>query len=74
MTLSEKKRLIAQFLARCNEYADAKLADYHAQARLETGTEALALADKISHWSAYRAFNAHAIAELETTALDDWFD
>lgn len=74
MTLAEKKQLVARFLARCNEYADAKLEAYHAQARAEQGPEALSLADKISHWSAYRAFNEHAIGELETTRLDSWFD
>ena len=74
VTLSEKKQLVARFLARCNEYADAKLEEYHARARTESGPDALELADKISHWSAYRAFNEHAIAELATPALDAWFD
>lgn len=74
MTLAEKKQLVARFLARCNEYADAKLEGYHTQARAERGPEALSLADKISHWSAYRAFNEHTIAELETSRLDSWFD
>ena len=74
MTLNEKKQLVARFLTRCNEYADAKIDEYHARARTQDAEEALALADKIGHWSAYKAFNQHAIAELETAALDDWFD
>ena len=34
----------------------------------------LALQDRISHWTAYRAFNEHAIMELNGTELDDWFE
>jgi hypothetical protein len=78
LTLVEKKTLITRFLARCNVYADAKLAAYIEEylASLHAGNtaEALSLADKISHWSAYKAFNRHAIGELETTALDEWLD
>lgn len=74
MTLTEKKQLVARFLARCNEYADAKLEEYHARTQTPDANEALALADKIGHWSAYKAFNQHAMAELTTAALDDWFD
>ena len=76
LTLAEKKRLVARFLTRCNEYADAKLEQYleDCAAPPGSGAETLALADKISHWAAYKAFNQHAIAELETAALDAWFD
>jgi hypothetical protein len=72
--LGEKKRLVADFLARCNRYADAKIADYTARAAGLEGTEALANSDKLSHWHAYRAFNEHALRELASDALDDWFD
>lgn len=78
MTLVEKKALITRFLARCNEYADTKLAayieEYRASSQAGNTAEALSLAAKISHWTAYQAFNRHAIGELETTALDDWLD
>ena len=29
--------------------------------------------DKIGHWTAYRAFNEHALDELARGELDDWF-
>lgn len=78
LTLVEKKALITRFLAQCNDYADAKLAayieEYRASLRSGNAAEALALAGKIGHWTAYKAFNRHAIGELETRALDDWFD
>ena len=74
LTLSEKKQVVAQFLRRCNEYADAKLEAYRARGEIGDAVEALALADKISHWTAYKTFNLHALAELETSALDAWLD
>ena len=38
-----------------------------------SASEALAVQDKIGHWTAYRAFNEHALAELARGELDDWF-
>ena len=35
--------------------------------------ETLAVQDKIGHWTAYRAFNEHALAEIARGELDDWF-
>jgi len=74
MTLDEKKALVGAFLARCNAYADRQLAQYRGELERAVGTRALELADKIGHWTAYRTFNEHAIGELATTRLDDWFD
>ena len=68
MTLNSKKALVRQFLARCNRYADDKLEGYQAQLNAATGTETLALQDKIGHWTAYRTFNEHAMGELQTAA------
>ena len=73
-SLDQKKQLVADFLSRCNKYADEKLAAYQAQLAALSGVDALAVAEKISHWAAYRAFNEHAIRELETNILDSWFD
>lgn len=72
MTLEEKKRLIGRFLERCNAYADRELEGLRARLEHARGKEALELADKIAHWSAYRAFNEHAIEELASERLDDW--
>jgi hypothetical protein len=74
MELLQKKALIRQFLDRCNRYADDQLRGYRAAFEAATPAEQLALADKIGHWSAYRTFNEHAMAELETDRLDGWFD
>jgi hypothetical protein len=73
MTLSEQKTLVARFLAQCNQYADQKLAQYRRELETADATTALAIHDKIGHWTAYRAFNERAIEELRTDALDAWF-
>jgi hypothetical protein len=73
MTLDEKKALVADFLARCNRYADDKLAEYRTALDGASGPRVLELQDKIGHWTAYRVFNEHAITELRTAALDEWF-
>jgi hypothetical protein len=68
-----KKAVVADFLARCNRYADGQLDKYRAQLAAASAAEALAVQDKIGHWTAYRAFNAHALTELTHGELDDWF-
>ncbi|HEU4620449.1 MAG TPA: hypothetical protein VFV10_20615 [Gammaproteobacteria bacterium] len=73
MTLAEKKALVGDFLARCNRYADEKLAAYREELRTAAGPRAGELREKIRDWSAYRRFNEHALTELETETLDDWF-
>ncbi len=76
----DRKRIVVDFLQRCNAYADAKLRDYNTRMRADTGhvdsnsDELMQLADKISHWSAYRAFNDVAIHEIHDGELDDWFE
>lgn len=74
MTLEEKKALIQRFLERCNRYADGKIIGHRAELAAANGAQALALADKLAHWAAYRAFNDYTIAELDTPELDDWID
>lgn len=73
MTLEEKKSLVADFLARCNRYADGKLSEYRGSLDGASGQRALEIQDKIGHWTAYKTFNEYTIAELETARLDDWF-
>jgi hypothetical protein len=73
-TLSEKKSIVSDFLLRCNRYADDKLAGFAAELERSAGLEALAIQDEISHWTAYKAFNEYALAELETEELDAWFE
>ena len=74
MTLIEKKRVVREFLERCNTYAEQQLAGYHSALAAATPWQAMEIEDKINHWTAYRAFNAFAIEELATAELDDWFD
>ena len=73
ITLDEKKALVAGFLGKCNGYADRKLAEYQTELAVASGALALELKAKISDWTAYRAFNEHAIQELGGDTLDDWF-
>lgn len=73
MDAAAKKAVVADFLARCNRYADAQLDKYRAQLAAASAVDALAVQDKIGHWTAYRTFNVHALAELARGELDDWF-
>lgn len=67
-----RKRIITDFLERCNAYADERIAHYSAAFDGTTAAEALALQDKLGHWRAYLAFNEHAIKELQAGELDHW--
>jgi hypothetical protein len=73
MDVAEKKAVVADFLGRCNEYADRMLARYRSELTDARGRAALELQDKIVHWTAYRTFNEHTLGELRTPQLDDWF-
>jgi hypothetical protein len=73
MDIAAKKAVIADYLARCNRYADGQLEKYRAQVATAAAAEALVLQDKIGHWTAYRAFNEHALQEISAGELDDWF-
>jgi hypothetical protein len=73
MDVVAKKAVVADFLARCNRYADGQLERYRADLAAAPEREALAVQDKIGHWTAYRAFNQHALEELARGELDDWF-
>lgn len=72
--LEARKRIVTEFLRRCLEYSDAMLARYRAELDGARGMEALAVQDKISHWTAYRAFTEYTIEELKTAELDPWFE
>jgi hypothetical protein len=73
MDIAAKKAVVVDFLTKCNRYADGQLAKYRGELAAATGHDALALQDKIGHWTAYRAFNEHALGELAGRELDDWF-
>jgi hypothetical protein len=73
MNIADKKAVVVDFLGKCNEYANGKLAEYAAELPTATGWESLAIQDRISHWTAYRTFNDHTLEELAGAELDDWF-
>ena len=73
MDIAAKKAVVADFLVKCNRYAESQLERYRGQLTGTSGAEALAIQDKIGHWTAYRAFNEHALGELAGRELDDWF-
>ncbi len=74
MTLNEKKAVVARFLRQCNEYARHELARYRTELDQAEGRQALALQDRIGHWTAYMAFNEYTLEELDGDMLDSWFD
>ena len=73
MNSADKKAVVADYLHRCNRYAEGQLAKYQQELRTADAAAALALQDKISHWTAYRAFNEHALGEIHRGELDGWF-
>lgn len=74
MTLTEKKGLVGDFIARCNHYADGKIAGYRRELEHASGDRIRDLEDKIRQWSDYRAFNEYTIEELKAATLDHWFE
>ncbi len=73
MNSADKKAVVADFLHRCNRYAEGQLTKYRLDLEAADATAAVAIQDKIGHWTAYRAFNAHALGEIDRGELDDWF-
>jgi hypothetical protein len=73
MNGADKKAVVADFLQRCNRYAEGQLAKYRQELRAADAAAALAIQDKIGHWTAYRAFNEHTLGEIDRGELDDWF-
>lgn len=71
-SLDDRKRIIIDFLHRCNGYAEERLVHYASELDAVSPSQALAVQDKIGHWCAYRAFNEHAITELRQGLLDEW--
>lgn len=69
-----RKRIVTEFLQRCLEYADEMLARYRVELDGASGMQALAVQDKISHWTAYRAFTEYTIEALQTAELDPWLE
>ena len=73
-TAAEQKKIVRRCLGQCNNYAQGQLEKYQGQLAGRGGMEALELEAKIHQWQVYRAFNAHAIEELEAGELDSWFE
>jgi hypothetical protein len=73
MNRADKKAVVTDFLRRCNQYAEDRLAKYRRDLVAADAATALTIQDKIGHWTAYRAFNEHALGEIGRGELDDWF-
>ncbi len=71
---AEKKKIISDFISRCNDYADGQIRKYQVRLADVDAMEALDIETKIYHWKIYRAFNVYTIEELKTNELDPWFD
>ena len=72
--ITEKKKIISDFIRQCNDYADGQIRKYQARLDSAEDMDALDIETKIYHWKVYRAFNAYTIEELKTGELDPWFD
>ena len=73
MKSADKKAVVSDYLHRCNRYAEGQLAKYRQDLATADAAVALTIQDKIGHWTAYRAFNEHALGEIARGELDDWF-
>lgn len=71
--VADKKRIICDFLQRCNAYSDQMLADYKQQMTETDSHQVLELMEKLKQWQTYKVFNEHAISELNSDRLDAWF-
>lgn len=74
ITVRQRKKIVIDFLEKCNRYALEKLDGYRRQQSVKPSMPSLDLDAKITRWSAYYAFNEFALEELRSTELDDWFD
>ena len=72
--ITEKKKIISDFIRQCNDYADGQIRKYQARLDSVEDMEALELETKIYHWKVYQTFNVYTIEELKTDELDHWFD
>ena len=72
--VSENKKIVSKFLRQCNGYADGQLRKYQERLEQASGMDALETEAKLYHWKVYKTFNDYTLEELETDALDHWFD
>ena len=73
-SITEKKKIISDFIRQCNDYSDGQIRKYQARLDSAEDMDALDIETKIYHWKVYRAFNAYTIEELKSDELDPWFD
>ena len=72
-SVSEKKKIISEFIRQCNDYADGQIRKYQARLEQAGAMDALDIETKIYNWRVYKAFNVYTIEELKTDELDSWF-
>lgn len=73
ISLEDKKKVIADFLIKCNAYSDQMVSKYEARKADCSEAELAALEQKVHDWGSYKAFNAYTIDELAGEVLDEWF-
>lgn len=74
ISMDEKKQVIIDFLEKCNQYSDEMLLKYQQEiAETVEVDEKQLIEKKLGQWTSYREFNIHAIGELNSEKLDDWF-
>lgn len=69
----DKKKIISEFLKKCNDYSDQMVDKYEGRLSTATAEEKAALLQKTHDWRSYKDFNQYTVTELEGEVLDDWF-
>ncbi len=74
VSVTEKKKIISDFVRQCNDYADGQIRKYRVRLEQADAMETLDIEAKIYNWKVYKSFNTYTIEELKTDELDRWFD
>lgn len=69
----DKKKIISDFLNKCNDYSDQMVEKYETRLSAAADTEKELLRQKVHDWRSYKDFNLYTVTELEGEVLDEWF-
>jgi len=73
ISLDDKKKIISEFLKKCNTYSDQMVEKYENRLESTAENEHKDVKQKIHDWQMYKEFNLYTVTELEGDILDEWF-
>jgi len=73
ISLDDKKKIISEFLKKCNAYSDQMVEKYESRLESTVESEHKGVTQKIHDWQMYKEFNLYTVTELEGEILDEWF-